>query len=91
MTDEGIKERLDNKLCLVCGQPISSGKRFFCDKCYDEANEKIKKNGISKDWDIYSLILIMGIFGWNGEEYSTEKLKEILSNKGENDNEKQSD
>ncbi len=90
MTDEELKRKADNNICLSCDKPTLDGRKFFCKECYEKSKKHIEENGISKDWDIYSIILIMGIFGWNGEEVSTEKLKEILSHKGEN-NENQSD
>ena len=34
------------KVCVVCGKPLPSHKRFFCsDECHKEADSRAAKNG----------------------------------------------
>ena len=67
MTNEEIKKRLEKNICLDCGSPILDENKYFCKDCYNKANENIKQNGFSNDWDIFSLINIIELFGWNGD------------------------
>ena len=79
MTDEELKQKVDNNICLSCDRPILDGIKFFCKECYEKSKRHIEENGISKEWDIYSLVLIMGIFGWTEDGFSLEKLKGFVS------------
>ena len=79
MTEQEIKDIIDNKICLECGKPITDDSKLFCQECFDKSMEYVNKNGISNEWTIHSAILLLGIFGWNGKEFSNETLKEIFS------------
>lgn len=79
-----MRERLENNLCLECGKLISDDSKWFCQDCYDKSMKYVNENGLSNEWTIHSVILLLGIFGWNGKEVSLEKLKEILSKKDKN-------
>ena len=84
MTEQEIKDRIANNLCLECGKPINDDSKLFCQDCYDKSMEYVNKNGLSNEWTIHSVILLLGFFGWNGKEVSMEKLKEIFSKKDDN-------
>lgn len=81
MTEQEIKDRIENNLCLECGKPLSKDYKYFCEDCYDKSMKYVNENGLSNEWTIHSVILLLGIFGWNGKEVSMEKLKEIFSEK----------
>ena len=85
MTEQELKDRIDNKICLECGKPITDDSKLFCQDCYDKSMEYVNKNGLSNEWTIYSVILFLGIFGYKGKEFSIERLKEIFC-KDENNN-----
>ena len=84
MTEQEIKDRIANNLCLECGKLITDDNKLFCQDCYDKSMKHINENGLSNEWTIHSVILLLGIFGWNGKEVSMEKLKEIFSKKDDN-------
>jgi hypothetical protein len=81
MTEQEIKDRIENNLCLECGKPITDDSKLFCQDCYEKSMKYVNENGLSNEWTIHSVILLLGIFGWNGKEVSMEKLKEIFSKK----------
>lgn len=81
MTEQEIKDRIENNLCLECGKPITDDSKLFCQDCYDKSMKYINEKGLSNEWTINSVILLLGIFGWNGKEVSMEKLKEIFRKK----------
>lgn len=84
MTEQEIKDIIDNKICLHCGKPITGESQLFCDDCYNQSIENIKNDNITDDWTIDTIIFFTGIFGWDGREVSMEKLKEIFSKKDKN-------
>ena len=84
MTEQEIKDRMDNNICLECGKPITDDSKLFCQDCYESSMKKVIESGFNgNDW-VWWLILL-GIFGYNGKEFSIEKLKEIFC-KDENNN-----
>lgn len=79
ITDEELKQKVDNNICLSCDKPILDGGKFFCKECHEKSKKHIEENGISKEWDIYSIILLMGIFGWTGDGFLIEQLKDLVA------------
>ena len=72
---EAINEAL---ICKTCKKPIvDKGKLFVCQECVEKSREQFYQTEIGKalkenennDWSwILGLILIAGIFGWNGDK-----------------------
>ena len=85
MTEQEIKNKIDNKICLQCGNTITDDNILFCEDCYEKSIKYVENNNLSNEWTIYSVILFLGIFGYNGKEFSIERLKEIFC-KDENNN-----
>ncbi len=56
MTEEEVKHRIDNKLCLMCRKPISEDYKCFCENC----NERIERYLKGKDW--FWLVFLLGVF-----------------------------
>ena len=84
MTEQEIKDRIENNICLECGKPITDDSKLFCQDCYDKSMKYVNEKGLSNEWTIHSVILLLGIFGWNGKEVYMEKLKEMFSKKDDN-------
>ena len=59
MTEQEMRERLENGLCIKCGKPISD-KRGICQECYDSLPENYKAY-------IGALWLIFNIKGRNND------------------------
>ena len=75
MTEQEIKDRIANNLCLECGKPITDDSKLFCQDCYESSMKKVIENCFNgNDW-VWVLILL-GIFSGKGEEFSNKTLKE---------------
>lgn len=75
MTEKEIQQKIDNKICLECGKPLTEDSKFFCKDCYESSMKKVIENGFNgNDW-VWWVILI-GIFSGKGEEFSNKTLKE---------------
>ena len=84
MTEQEIKDRIANNLCLECGKPISKEYKYFCEDCYESSMKKVIENCFNgNDW-VWVLILL-GIFSGKGEDYQNKTLKEQETKK-DNDN-----
>lgn len=84
MTEQEMRERLDNGLCIKCGNPINKNHKYFCEDCYENSTRKVIESGLNgNDWVWW--VVLLGVFSGKGEEFSTERLKEIFC-KDENNN-----
>ena len=76
MNEDELRYKLDNKICLKCGNPISGESQLFCNDCYEESLKRIKNGDSSDNWTLDSLILFLGIFGWDGKHLFRNKETE---------------
>ena len=68
---------MENKICLQCGKPLTGESQLFCEDCLKRAIEDIKNN-TTDEWTLSTVIFFAGIFGWDGEQASLDKLKELF-------------
>jgi predicted amidophosphoribosyltransferase len=54
MTEQEMREKLDNGLCIKCGKPILD-KRGICQECYDSLSQ-IDKNIIRLLWEAFRIV-----------------------------------
>jgi predicted amidophosphoribosyltransferase len=75
MTEQEIEDRIENKICLECGKPISKDYKYFCEDCYESSMKKVIESGFNgNDWVWW--VTLLGIFSGKGEEFSNKTLKE---------------
>lgn len=69
MTEQELKDRIDNNICLECGKPISKDYKYFCEDCYESSIKKVIENCLKdNDWTwTLGLLVVASLFGFNGD------------------------
>lgn len=67
MTEQEIKDRIENKICLECGNHILDNSVLFCRDCYEKAKVNIDK--IPNDWgsNICLMVFVQILNGGNSD------------------------
>ena len=53
MTEQEMRDRLDNGLCIKCGKPIQC-KRGICQECFDGLSQR-DKNCLRFLWEAFRI------------------------------------
>ena len=69
MTEQEIKDRMDNNICLECGKSINKNYKYFCEDCYENSMKRIIENCFNNNnWSwIVGFLIVASLFGFDGD------------------------
>ena len=75
MTEQEIKDRIANNLCLECGKPITDDGELFCRDCLGKSKEHFSQKVFGReykeedDWTwIFGLLMVASLFDFGGDK-----------------------
>lgn len=75
MTEQEIKDRIENNLCLECGKPITDDSKFFCKDCLGKSKEHFSQKVLGREYKeednwtwMLGLLMVASLFGFGGDK-----------------------
>ena len=81
MTEQEIKVRIANNLCLECGNPLTNNSKFFCKDWLVKSKEHFSQKVFGReykeedDWTwFFGLMMVASLFGFGGDNKDNDWL-----------------
>jgi predicted amidophosphoribosyltransferase len=75
LTEQEIKDRIANNLCLECGKPLTDGLKLFCKDCLGKSKEHFSQKVFGREYKeednwtwVFGLMMVASLFGFGGDK-----------------------